>query len=229
MKNIEYRNFAYLYDKFYSNKNYKKEVEFIKKFINKKDKILDVGCGSGTHAKILFDCGYDINGLDLSPEMIEIANSKIPNHFFVDDILNLKHSEKYNTILSLFAVFNHLKKYKQLKKALINLKHLLKENGKIIIDLHNPQKSGSKTETIDNSTRIMSWKKCNLLKKEFTKITYIVNNKKYKTTHIFKIYDIEKLRKLSLGLGFKKVEFYENYSNITATNLSKNIQMILYT
>ena len=35
MKNIEYTKMAYLYDKFYVNKNYSKEVDFIKNFIKK--------------------------------------------------------------------------------------------------------------------------------------------------------------------------------------------------
>ncbi len=229
MKDIEYTQMATLYDEFYKNKNYTKEVDFIKNFIEDKSiKILDVGCGSGTHAKILSDCGYDVKGFDKSPDMVSIANSKVPEHFFVDDLLNIKHDQKYDLIVSFFAVFNHLQGYKEFIVALNNLKHLLKDKGKIIVDLHNPQKNGSKTERIENAVRIMKWHKCNLLKKEFSKITYIVNNKTFKTTHVFKIYSLEKLRKIAKNSGFAYVQFCENYNvDSVAKNSSKNIQMIL--
>ena len=69
---MEYKEFAKYYDKFYQNKNYKKETEFLKNFINANDKILDVGCGTGIHAALLTDNGFEVDGLDLNKEMLEI-------------------------------------------------------------------------------------------------------------------------------------------------------------
>ena len=84
MKNIEYTKMAYLYDKFYSKKDYTNEVNFIKNFIDNKDNlILDVGCGSGNHATILSNMGYNVRGFDKSPDMVNVANKKLPNKFFV--------------------------------------------------------------------------------------------------------------------------------------------------
>ena len=48
---MEYKEFAKYYDKFYSKKDYQKEVLFLKNFINKEDKIIDIGCGTGMHGK----------------------------------------------------------------------------------------------------------------------------------------------------------------------------------
>ena len=230
MKDIEYSKMAHLYDKFYSNKNYDKEVMFIEKFVdNPSLKILDAGCGSGTHVKILNDKGYDVRGFDKSKDMIEIANRKLDKHFIVDDLLELQHKEKYDVIISFFAVFNHLKNYKQFETALNNLRNILKANGKIILDMHNPQKNGCKKETVDNATRIMKWRKCNLFKKEFTKIKYIVDGRVYKTKHTFKIFNLGKLQKIANRLGFYKVEFYENYNiENPARENSKNIQMVMW-
>lgn len=229
MDNIEYTQMANLYDKFYINKNYSKEVDFIKTFIKDGNaKILDAGCGTGNHAKILHDLGYDVMGFDKSQEMVDIANSKLKNHFFVCDLLNYGYREKYDLIISFFAVFNHLKNYKELKIVLQNLKSSLKDKGTIIIDLHNPQKSGEKKEIIENAERVMKWRKCNFFKKEFSKITYTVGGTTYKTKHTFKIFNVSKLYKVAKELGFKEINFYENYNNsTTATKKSKNIQMVL--
>ncbi len=228
-ENIEYTKMAYLYDKFYQNKNYDKEVDFIKNFIkNQNVNILDAGCGTGSHAKILYNLGYNVYGFDLNKEMIEIANSKVSNHFFVGNILNYKSDKKLGLILSFYAVFNHLKTYKEFELALINLKNLLTESGTIIIDLHNPQNNGTKVDKVDNATRIMKWHYCRMLKKEFTKLTYLIDNKSYISHHTFKIFKIGKLQKLANKLGFKTCRFYENYNlNTPATNSSKNIQMVL--
>ncbi|MBR1984208.1 MAG: hypothetical protein IKA31_00545, partial [Clostridia bacterium] len=135
---------------------------------------------------------------------------------------------KYDLIISFFAVFNHLKTYKEFEIALSNLKSSLNDGGIIVIDLHNPQSNGKKVEEIDNITRIMRWKKCRLLNKEFTKITYIINGKKYTTTHTFKIFNLAILERVARDLGFKSVKFYANYDiNSIAMPNAKNIQMVL--
>lgn len=228
MKNIEYTQMAIFYDKFYAKKDYKKEVEFIRTFIPQKDSsILDAGCGTGNHAKILNDLGYNIHGFDFSADMVKLANEKIPEHFSVGNLLKFESEKKYDCIISFFAVFNHLKNYKEFSIALNNLRRCLNINGKIILDLHNPQKSGRKEDSIPEAKRIMQWKKCSLTGREISKITYYVNNKQYTTQHVFKIFQISKIKKIAKQLGFSNVTFYENYDvQSTATMESKNIQVI---
>jgi 2-polyprenyl-3-methyl-5-hydroxy-6-metoxy-1,4-benzoquinol methylase len=49
-------------------------------------RILDLGCGNGFIAGRLLDEGYDVFGLDASATGIDIANSRYPGRFFVQDI-----------------------------------------------------------------------------------------------------------------------------------------------
>jgi 2-polyprenyl-3-methyl-5-hydroxy-6-metoxy-1,4-benzoquinol methylase len=230
MKNIEYTQMAYLYDKFYAKKNYKTEVKFIERFIkNKNCNILDAGCGTGTHATILHQAGYKVNGFDKSAEMVAVANSKIPHHFSVNDLLTYTDDKKYDVVISFFAVFNHLKNYKEFKIALSNLKSCLSVGGIVIIDLHNPQSNGKKVETIGDVTRIMQWRRCRLISKEFTKITYVIDGKKHTTSHTFKIFNLANLERIARSLGFKTINVYANYDvSAVATPSAKNIQMVLY-
>ena len=229
MKNIEYTLMAKLYDQFYASKNYEKEVNFITNFVHNKDcNILDAGCGTGNHAQLLHNLGYNVHGFDLNIDMVNIANSKLQNKFEVGNILNFTTNKKYDVIISFFAVFNHLKSYKEFKKALSNLSKILKNDGCLIIDLHNPQKNGTKKDIINNSTRIMKWRVSKIVKKEFTQITYVIDQKIFKTRHVFKTFKIDKLRKIANKLGFQQIQFYENYNiDSTATQKSKNLQMIL--
>ncbi|MFC7490221.1 MULTISPECIES: class I SAM-dependent methyltransferase [unclassified Knoellia] len=46
-------------------------------------RIADLGCGTGTLTRLLTDEGYAVDGLDLSPQMINRARAKVPQATFV--------------------------------------------------------------------------------------------------------------------------------------------------
>ena len=225
---MEYKEFAKYYDKFYQNKNYKKETEFLKNFINANDKILDVGCGTGIHAALLTDNGFEVDGLDLNKEMLEIAKTRLKTNLYWQNILEIDISKKYNMIISMFAVFNHLKDTDELMRGLMNLKQLLHDGGKIIIDLHNPQSSGSKIDTYDNMTRVMKWNYGRSLKIEKSDIIFEIDGIKYTDTHTFRIFTIDELKECCERVGLKVVNVYENYDiNKEGTSTSKNLQFLI--
>lgn len=230
MEDIEYGKMSKLYDVFYSGKDYKKEAEFISKFLKPDAKILDAGCGTGSHCKELKSLGYTTDGFDLSPDMISIAKEKVSGNFTVASLLDFSSKINYDAIISFFAVFNHLQDYEEFEYALRNLKNHLKDEGIIILDLHNPQKNGSKFEIKDNVSRLMKWRICRLCGKETTKITYNIDGEKIYTSHKFKIFKMQRIKKIAETLGFVNVEFYSNYDiSSPATENSKNIQVVLYT
>ena len=225
---MEYKEFAKYYDKFYQNKNYKKETEFLNNFINANDKILDVGCGTGIHAALLTDNGFEVDGLDLNKEMLEIAKTRLKTNLYWQNILEIDISKKYNMIISMFAVFNHLKDTDELMQGLMNLKQLLHDDGKIIIDLHNPQSSGSKIDTYDNMTRVMKWNYDRSLKIEKSDIIFEIDGIKYTDTHTFRIFTIDEMKECCERVGLKVVNVYENYDiNKEGTSASKNLQFLI--
>ena len=225
---MEYKEFAKYYDKFYQNKNYRKETEFLKNFINANDKILDVGCGTGIHAALLTDNGFEVDGLDLNKEMLEIAKTRLKTNLYWQNILEIDISKKYNMIISMFAIFNHLKDTDELMRGLMNLKQLLHDGGKIIIDLHNPQSSGSKIDTYDNMTRVMKWNYDRSLKIEKSDIIFEIDGIKYTDTHTFRIFTIDEMKECCERVGLKVVNVYENYAiNKEGTNTSKNLQFLI--
>lgn len=171
---MEYKEFAKYYDKFYQKKDYNKEVTFLMNFINPSDKIIDIGCGTGVHASLIFKNGFDIDGLDLNNEMLEIAKTRLNSNFYLQNILDINIDKKYDVTISMFAVINHLKSIDELEKCLSNLKGILNDNGRIIIDLHNPQSSGSKTDSYDDMTRVMEWNYDRETRIENSKITFFI-------------------------------------------------------
>lgn len=45
-------------------------------------RVVDLGCGSGTTARILADAGHDVIGIDTSPAFIELARARVPEGRF---------------------------------------------------------------------------------------------------------------------------------------------------
>ncbi|MBE6154526.1 MAG: hypothetical protein E7163_03000 [Firmicutes bacterium] len=127
----------------------------------------------------------------------------------------------------MFAVFNHLNNYQELEKGIINLYNHLNEDGILIIDLHNGRSSGEKENTYDNYKRIMKWNFDINTFKETTEIIYVIDGIEYIDKHVFKIYEISKLKEMLNKLNMK-YKLFENYTLNEATDESKNIQIVVY-
>lgn len=227
---MEYREFAKYYDIFYQKKDYKNEVYFLTNFIDKKDKVIDVGCGTGIHGSLLEKNGISVDGLDLNQEMLNIAKTRMNGILYNQNVLNINIDKKYDVVISMFAVMNHLNNTDELTKALLNLKGILNENGKIIIDLHNPQNSGEKTDCFDNITRTMIWNYDSANKIERSRIIFEINGCKYEDSHVFKIFTIDDVKKCCNDAGLKLISVYENYDiNKNGKATSKNLQFLIKT
>lgn len=225
---MEYKEFAKYYDNFYQNKNYEKEVNFLKHFIDKEDTILDIGCGTGIHLSLLEQSGYNVEGLDLNEEMLEIAKTRLKCNLYNQNILDININKRYDVIISMFAVINHLKDIRELEQVLLNLKNILNTNGKIILDLHNPQNSGTKTDTFDNMTRTMTWNYNKETKLEESNIVFKIDDEVYNDSHTFRIFSIEEIENICEKVGLKLITVFENYDNeIIGNELSKNLQFII--
>lgn len=225
--NIEYGLLAKYYDIFYKDKNYIKETEFLLNIIKDRKNILDAGCGTGTHMQILEKNNYMVDGFDISNDMIDIAKTKVVGDLYIGDILSYKSNKKYDAIISMFAVFNHLKDICELEIGINNLYNLLNIYGVLIIDLHNGRTSSIKTDEKCNIKRIMEWKYNSIDMTEHTNIKYIINGKEYNTCHDFKIFSIDDIKEV-LDKNNYRYNLYENYSDLLASDNSKNIQIVIY-
>ena len=225
---MEYTEFAKYYDKFYKNKNYVKETEFLMNFLKQDESIIDIGCGTGIHASLLEQKGYKVDGLDLNKEMLDIAKTRVHSHLYLQNILDLNINKKYDVIISMFAVLNHLKNIQELETSFRNFKNILTDDGKIIIDLHNPQSSGKKIDSYDNMTRIMEWHYDKKSEIEDSKIIFEIDGKKYMNRHTFRIFTIEEVKECCKNVGLVVKKVYENYDmSKCGSSTSKNLQFLI--
>lgn len=100
-----------------------------------KGKVLDVGCGAGSHALYLQnDKKLDVKAIDISENAIKACKLRGLKNAEVVNVLDLDASEKYDTILLLMNGTGIFGKLNQISTYLQKLKILLNEGGQILID-----------------------------------------------------------------------------------------------
>jgi len=134
-----YKNFSKVYDIMMEYADYDgwKDIieEKIERYGDSPKTILDLGCGTG-EVLIRLNSKYEMTGVDLSKEMVEIANRKIDTvSFYVQDMRKLKLDKKHDVVISLFDTVNHLISLEGLKKTFSSVWENLNEDGLYIFDV----------------------------------------------------------------------------------------------
>lgn len=99
-----------------------------------KGKILDVGCGAGSHSLSLQnERNLDVTSIDISPNAIQACTLRGLKKAKVQDVMTLEN-EKYDTILLLMNGAGMCGKLKNIPNFLLKLKSLLNPGGQILLD-----------------------------------------------------------------------------------------------
>ena len=100
-----------------------------------KGKVLDVGCGAGSHSLYLQnEKKLEVTALDISKKAIEACKLRGIKNAKVEDILLFETNEKFDTIILLMNGTGIFGKLANISKYLQKLKSLLAVNGQILID-----------------------------------------------------------------------------------------------
>lgn len=135
--------YSQYYDLIYKDKPYKAEAEYINSLIleHKKDtkEILELGCGTGRYTELFCDFGYFVYGVDMSLEMLGIAEQRRIGRedrlrFTHSKIQDLDMDKKFDVIVALFHVMSYQTSNEDLIKAFqVARKHLV-DGGLFIFD-----------------------------------------------------------------------------------------------
>ncbi len=120
--------------------------------INKKARVLDVGCGTGQATALFANRGFEVVGLDISEEMIKVANEKFSSHKNISlkagTLEDFEHNKKFDIVASGMA-WHWINPKTRCEKA----HNLLKRNGTLALfwSYQNKEKSSFVNE-INNIT-----------------------------------------------------------------------------
>jgi len=95
-------------------------------------KILDVGCGAGSHSLFLQEKGLNVKAIDISKGAIEVCKKRGVSNACVKNILD--EIEIFDTILLLMNGTGVFEDLANMPKYLMHLKSLLTPKGQILID-----------------------------------------------------------------------------------------------
>ncbi|CAG37491.1 class I SAM-dependent methyltransferase [Desulfotalea psychrophila] len=116
---------------------------FQENFLTENSSILDLGCGPGNNANFLLkaDRGYQIEGVDLSAQMIELAKKNAPDtNFRVQDIRTITSDKMYNAIIASFCIV-HLAD-QETSSLIEKIAKMLKENGHLYLSFMEGKVAG---------------------------------------------------------------------------------------
>lgn len=166
------------YHTLYKNRDDKEARQFIVNLVEnlnltKPNHVLDLACGKGRHSVTLNELGYNVLGVDLSPESIASASDSINDslHFSVHDMREVIEGKRFGAIFNLFTSFGYFDDTKDNERVLNSVHSMLENEGILVIDFMNASR------VIDN-----------LVATEIKTVDNIVFNisRRYDGQHIFK-------------------------------------------
>ncbi len=133
-----YTNSSKYYDALYHFRDYKEDSSRINSYIQKinpnSKTLLDVCCGTGRHLEFFRD-NYQVEGLDINAELLEIARSRCPNvPFHQGDMMKLDIDHSFDVITCLFSSIGYVRTVENLHITVARMAHHINPNGILFIE-----------------------------------------------------------------------------------------------
>lgn len=141
-------DYARLYDAMYGSKDYTRECDAVEGAVRRYGDggayraLLDLGCGTGNHSVPLARRGYDVTGVDLSADMVAIAERKaadagIVARFEAGDMRTASLGRTFDVAVIMFAALGYLIADADVAAALANVQRHLRPGGLLLFDVWN--------------------------------------------------------------------------------------------
>lgn len=138
-----YNKFALVYDRLYSPKKYWALIDGLfagDRIIGSKPNVLDLGCGTGAFLLGMYERGWDITGLDISPGMLGCTRRKfdargIPCVLHQKNMADFHIEGQFDLITSNFDTVNYILEIEGLERLFKNVYSLLRKNGFFAFDV----------------------------------------------------------------------------------------------
>ena len=143
-----YGDFAKLYDKL-QDADYERFVEFYEAIFSrlglKPELVLDLGCGTGNITVPMAKKGYDMIGLDLSVEMLNIAREKAQTAetdvlFLCQDMCEMELFGTVDAIVCALDGVNYITEYEDLEQLFRLVENYLNPGGVFVFDINSVYK-----------------------------------------------------------------------------------------
>jgi len=130
---------APFYDAIYAFKDYEDEAERLRAMIqarvpSSEVTLLDVACGTGLHLQYLKK-QYAVEGLDLDPNMLEIARRRCPGvPFHQGDLVAFDLGRRFEVVMCLFSSIGYAKTLARMQQAVLTMARHLCPGGLLLVE-----------------------------------------------------------------------------------------------
>lgn len=237
-----YVDFAYIYDALMmEDVDYKTIADYVesvfKKLSKKPGLVLDLACGTGTLTGLLAERGYDMIGVDLSTDMLNVATAKHPEILYLCQ--DMREFELYGTVDAIVCMtdsLNYITQPDDLIKVFRLAKNYLNPGAPFIFDMNSFYKLshtiGNQTFTYDSDDLFYVWEnqwndEANLC--DFF-LTFFVREKgdlyrRFDETHTQRAYEQKEVEACLNAAGFSNLMVFDGYSSRAS---KKDSQRLVY-
>ncbi|MFW9919694.1 MAG: class I SAM-dependent DNA methyltransferase [Candidatus Thorarchaeota archaeon] len=227
----QYGKFAEWYDIMYNWYDHSADCDYLEAILQrystkKAVTLLDIGCGTGTHALELEKRGYKVSGIDISEGQIARAKEKSIQsptiEYHVADMRQFKLEQKFDASVSFFGSMGYVTGEGEIERALECIHSHLHDGGLFVFEFWNAR------GVIPNNS---SWLKAEkddirvirLSKSEFNPETniitidfdaYVLSKTSvidaFTETHTLRVYTPREMKHILEGCGFALVGIFDN-------------------
>lgn len=241
--NGKYASFASVYDELMTDAQYEKRVAYVEKIfetMNVKPKLmLDLACGTGTMTTLFAQDGYDMIGVDLSVDMLNVAREKSKDFNVLYINQPMENFELYGTVDAVVCMLdsiNYLVEYDDLVKTFKLVKNYLDPNGVFVFDINTRYKFenvlAGNCFCGESRNSYYTWENCYDPEEkicEFRLEFFIKSGEKYNRyteTHYERGYTQTELKKAIKEAGLKLEAVYDDMTFDPATRTSERLYFV---
>lgn len=254
-----YLDFARVYDEFMDATPYEKWCDTLVHLIetygvskpernvtdvlaSERNLVVDLGCGTGTMAELLYEKGYDVIGVDNSEAMLEIAMEKKENNqsevmYLLQDMRELSLYSTVGTVVSVCDSVNYLLEEEELLTCFKLVNNYLYPGGVFIFDFNTVYKYA---EVIGDTTIAENREDCSFIwdnyydpEKELNEydLTLFIREekesfKRFCETHVQRGYGVEQMVHLVEQAGMQVVKLMDADTMGEVTDTSERVYVV---
>ncbi len=216
-------------------------VEIFERMRHRPTRILDLGCGTGTAARMLVERGFPVVGLDGSRSMLDTAKTKSNADFplIQADFRALPFRDRaFSTVFSMFDSINNLLTPEDLQRAFREVFRVLAPGGLFTFDVNTPWVlehfwgDDEKVKEIGNTVSIWRTEYDARKKRSRLWITVFVPTpvpglyERLDEVHQEQGYELSELREHLEAAGFREVRMFRHLSFRPARTTDNRVQVV---
>jgi len=242
-QDIAYSSLADCYDVFMHDVDYDAWAGYLGKWLADRKRVLDCACGTGAITVRLKSLGYDVTGLDVSADMLRVAQRKtfdqgLKMTYIQQDMRKIQLHHLQDAVVCACDGVNYLSNKKDVKKYFDAVYQILKPGGIFLFDISSCYKL---KHVLDGTTfgedlidfaylcRNLHDPQSGLTEMELT--VFVRREDMYecfRERHIQRAYKEKELMQLLAECGFSDIAAYDAFTEDPVKEDSQRIQFVAY-